>query len=194
MIMRPVIGFSMSFDDTGRALMARRNYVAMVRAAGGEPGAAAHWRRGRGSAADRHVRRIAADGGDDVNPERYGEAALECCGNITPERDLFERALVMAALERDLPVFGICRGIQSLNVILGGSLYQDLATQVSPECTLHRQSAPFDVPAHEVNIVEGSPLHALLSTARISVNSMHHQAIKRLAPELEAMAYAPQAL
>lgn len=192
MIMRPVIGFSMSFDDTGRALMTRRNYVAMIRAAGGEP---VLLPTGDEDAAARLIGMcdgLLLTGGDDVNPERYGEQALECCGNITPERDLFERALVMAALERDLPVFGICRGIQSLNVILGGSLYQDLATQVSPECTLHRQSAPFDVPAHEVNIVEGSPLHALLGTARISVNSMHHQAIKRLAPELEAMAYAPQ--
>ena len=98
MIMRPVIGFSMSFDDTGRALMARRNYVAMVRAAGGEP---VLLPTGDEAAAARLIGMcdgLLLTGGDDVNPERYGEQALECCGNITPERDLFERALVMAAL------------------------------------------------------------------------------------------------
>ncbi len=192
MNMRPVIGFSISFDDAGRAYMARRNYVAMVRAAGGEP---VLLPTGDAAAAAQLIGLcdgLLLTGGDDVNPARYGEGALECCGNITPERDEFERALVTAALERDLPIFGICRGIQSLNVILGGSLYQDLATQVSPECRLHQQSAPYDAPAHEVDIVTGSPLHALLGAARLSVNSMHHQAIKQLAPGLEAMAYAPQ--
>lgn len=190
--MRPVIGFSVSFDDSGRAFMTRRNYVAMIRAAGGEP---VLMPTGDERAARRLlglVDGLMLTGGDDVNPERYGEAALECCGNITPERDAFERALVMEALERDMPVFGICRGIQSLNVILGGSLYQDLATQISPECKLHQQAAPFDAPVHEVDIVAGSPLGELLGTTRISVNSMHHQAIKQLAPGLEAMAYAPQ--
>lgn len=182
----------MSFDDTGRAFMARRNYVAMVRAAGGEPMLLP---TGDEAAAARLMGLcdgLLLTGGDDVDPARYGEKVLECCGNITPERDVFERALVRAALERDLPIFGICRGIQSLNVILGGSLYQDLAAQIAPECKLHQQAAPFDAPVHEVDIVAGSPLGELLGETRISVNSMHHQAIKQLAPGLEAMAYAPQ--
>ncbi len=190
--MRPVIGFSVSFDDSGRAFMTRRNYVAMIRAAGGEP---VLMPTGDERAARRLlglVDGLMLTGGDDVNPERYGEAALECCGNITPERDAFERALVMEALERDMPVFGICRGVQSLNVILGGSLYQDLASQVSPESRLHQQPAPFDAPAHDVELVSGSPLGELLGAARISVNSMHHQAIKRMSPQLRAMAYAPE--
>jgi putative glutamine amidotransferase len=104
-----------------------------------------------------------------------------------------EGTVLQMALERDLPVLGICRGIQFINAYLGGSLYQDLPSQ-HPSEVEHHQSPPYDVPAHAVALVEGSPLRRCLGVERLPVNSYHHQAVRRLAPGLEAMACAPDGL
>ena len=95
-----------------------------------------------------------------------------------------------------LPTLGICRGIQSLNVALGGTLYQDLPSQYHPEAgkMLHNQTAPTQYPSHRVAILPDTPLHALLGVDTLAVNSFHHQAVKRVAPELRACAEAPDGL
>ena len=92
-----------------------------------------------------------------------------------------------------MPVLGICRGIQLINALMGGTLYQDLPTEYSSQ-TEHHQSPPYDVPCHEVRIVEGSPLFLLLGKSTIGVNSYHHQAVKRLAEGLSPMAYSEDGL
>lgn len=132
-------------------------------------------------------------GGDDVAPALYGEEMLPECDECCAERDEMERILFPMALEKNKSVLGICRGLQLMNVLLGGTLYQDLATQ-HPSQIVHRQHAPYDVPVHDVTLVEGTPLMQLLSKSRLGVNSCHHQAIKTLAPSLQAMAWSPDGL
>lgn len=132
-------------------------------------------------------------GGQDVSPAVYGQQALPVCGECSPLRDDMERGLLSLALERDKPVFGICRGIQLINAALGGTLYQDLPTQ-APSDVEHHQSPPYDRPVHQVELVEDTPLYALLNKRVLSVNSYHHQAVRDLAPGLRAMAYSADGL
>ena len=132
-------------------------------------------------------------GGHDVSPAVYGEDVLEHCGECCGQRDEMERILFRRAYEGDMPVLGICRGIQLINALMGGTLYQDLPTEYSSQ-TEHHQSPPYDVPCHEVRIVEGSPLFLLLGKSTIGVNSYHHQAVKRLAEGLSPMAYSEDGL
>lgn len=132
-------------------------------------------------------------GGHDVNPALYGEEPIEECGLFCTPRDKMEHMLLAAALEADKPVFGICRGLQFLNVFLGGSLYQDLPAQ-HPDGLDHHMTPPYDVPAHEVAVEKDSRLYELLGKEKLEVNSYHHQAVKRLAPGLKAMAFATDGL
>lgn len=132
-------------------------------------------------------------GGHDVNPRLYGETPAKECGALCDERDKMETVLLEEALKADKPVFGICRGLQFLNVHLGGSLYQDLPGQ-RPGQVEHHMEPPYEIPVHEVSIEEGSPLEAIIGQKMLPVNSYHHQGIKELAPGLQAMAYAPDGL
>lgn len=132
-------------------------------------------------------------GGHDVDPKLYGEKPEPVCGVPCPERDAMEQILLEAALEADKPVFGICRGIQFLNAYLGGSLYQDLPSQ-RPGDLAHHMEPPYDVPVHAVRVERDTPLYEILGTEALAVNSYHHQAVRRLAPELQAMAYAEDGL
>lgn len=132
-------------------------------------------------------------GGHDISPALYGEEKLPECAACCDERDAMERILVPMALEKNKSVLGICRGLQLMNALLGGTLYQDLPTQ-HPSGIIHRQSAPYDVPAHTVALVENSPLANLLGKTEIGVNSCHHQAIKDLATAFKVMAWSPDGL
>jgi putative glutamine amidotransferase len=106
-----------------------------------------------------------------------------------------ERALFsIAVLERNKPALGICRGIQIFNVLLGGTLHQDLPAGLPRSGLTHRQRPPYDRPAHRVGIEPGSPLHELLALDSLAVNSSHHQGIAGLSPELGPMARAEDGL
>lgn len=129
-------------------------------------------------------------GGADVWPGSYGEAPLEECWSGDRVRDEYDKALVAAFEAVGKPVFGICRGLQLLNVAFGGTLYQDINTQV-PESLVHRDQEIYDQNFHSVDIVPGSGLSALYpGVERARVNSIHHQAIKDLSPEFQAEAYS----
>jgi putative glutamine amidotransferase len=134
----------------------------------------------------RHCHGLVLSGGEDVDPARYGERARPGLGPVNPARDEMELAVLQAALERRIPVLGICRGMQLLNVYLGGTLYQDLPTE-RPDALGHRQEA-WGLHAHEARIVEGSRLATIVGSTRIRTNSFHHQAIKDLAPGLVEVA------
>jgi putative glutamine amidotransferase len=125
-------------------------------------------------------------GGVDVAPERYGEAPVNDTVEVYPERDAMEWALLEGAQEAQVPVWAICRGIQVLNVFLGGSLWQDLPSQ-HPSGVVHSIKQPPDRLAHLVN-GKAVPGEAAL------VNSRHHQAIKRLADGLVPTAESPDGL
>lgn len=132
---------------------------------------------------------ILLTGGADVSPECYREERLEECGSACAERDAFEISLVHAALERDIPILGICRGSQLLNVALGGSLWQDIPSQL-PESICHR--ATDDDPARHNVTVKNQEMRSKIGFdgERFEVNSYHHQAIKKLGEGLEVLARA----
>ncbi len=132
-------------------------------------------------------------GGHDISPTLYGAAAIPQCGEISPVRDVMEPIILKRALAEDKPVFGICRGIQLINAVLGGTLYQDLPTELDTNIE-HHQTPPYDIPVHEVEIIKDTPLYELLGKSRLNVNSYHHQAVRRLSSELMPMAYAPDGL
>ena len=132
-------------------------------------------------------------GGHDVSPELYGQEILPLCGERCPERDAMERLLFPAVMELKKPVLGICRGLQFINVMLGGTLFQDIPAQ-RPSEVIHHQDPPYDSPSHPVELPSGTPLRELLGRDTISVNSCHHQGIRDLAPALCSMANAPDGL
>ena len=132
-------------------------------------------------------------GGHDISPKLYGESTLPVCDTRCEARDQMEQILFREILSADKPVLGICRGLQLINALLGGTLYQDLPTQY-PTQICHRQKAPYDVPAHSVDICKDTPLHTLLRMDQILVNSCHHQAVKTLSGRAKAMAISEDGL
>ena len=134
-------------------------------------------------------------GGQDVDPLHYGEALLKYSNEIYPPRDQLELQLLRAVMARDKPIFGVCRGLQLINVALGGTLYQDINKQLKRDQPIqHFQQNNYEYPVHEVNIATNSRLYEIIGTETIRVNSMHHQAVKDLAPGLIASAYSPDHL
>jgi putative glutamine amidotransferase len=129
-------------------------------------------------------------GGPDVNPKFYGEQPIEGLGEVDEGLDRMELAIAKIAFEKDLPVLAICRGIQVLNVSLGGTLYQDLPAQVKG-CLGHSQKADKAVTTHTIQVEEKNRLYQILKKKGIWVNGKHHQAIKDLAPGLIVSARAP---
>ncbi len=134
-------------------------------------------------------------GGSDIDPSHYLELRRPVCGLSDPKRDQFELDLIKYMLDLSRPILGICRGIQMLNVALGGNLYQDLATQVpgvikhdymARQGHLDRANAP-----HSVSIKTQTQLARILDTQVVQVNSIHHQGIKDLGRDLIASAFAP---
>lgn len=132
-------------------------------------------------------------GGHDVDPALYGEMPSAKCGPFCARRDRMETLLLEKVLKADKPIFGICRGIQFLNAFLGGTLYQDLPSEHPGEVN-HHMTPPYDQPAHEVFVEKSSWLYRLLGKETLEVNSYHHQAVRELAPGLEAAAYSGDGL
>ncbi len=129
-------------------------------------------------------------GGEDLDPARYGEERLPVCGPLEPERDAMELALTRMALARDLPTLGICRGMQTLNVARGGTLYQDLEAQ-RPESHPHAMGhLPRSARTHEVVVEPGSRLMEILGAERLAVNSLHHQAVREPGADVRIVARA----
>ena len=132
-------------------------------------------------------------GGQDVDPAIYGETPIPQMGEICTVLDQMERQVLEYVIKEDKAVLGICRGIQYLNAMLGGSLYQDLNVQ-HPSKTEHHMEPPYDRVIHQVQIIDGTPLHQLLQVTELGVNSYHHQAVKTLAPSLTVMAESEDGL
>ena len=130
-------------------------------------------------------------GGADVWPGSYGEEPLKPEWRGDRIRDDYEQALVKAFVAAGKPVFGICRGLQLINVAFGGTLYQDITTQ-QPEALQHRDGDSYDKHFHQLEIVPKTRLDALLASAdSYKINSIHHQGIKDLAPGFEVEARCP---
>ncbi len=122
-------------------------------------------------------------GGPDVDPKYYGEKNLPFNQDISPYRDLLEIHIIKKAIELNKPLLGICRGIQLMNVAMGGSLYQDIYSQIKDrELVKHSQTAPKWYPTHNISIEMGSRILDIFGKQTVGVNSFHHQAIKEVAP------------
>lgn len=188
----PLIGLttSASVGTTPERLHLNAAYVRAVEAAGGVPVLLAPYLTAHARAALwPRLDALVLTGGGDVDPARFGEAPHPRLADVSPERDALEYELIDRALADRTPVFGICRGLQVLNVALGGSLWQDVPERGGP--VVHTQQAPRAQPTHAVKILgEGTRLGAIVGTAELDVNSFHHQAIKRLGHGLRETAWA----
>lgn len=122
-------------------------------------------------------------GGPDIDPAYYHEEKKENCGDLTPYRDTLESQLFKEVYALNKPILGICRGHQLLNVLCGGTLYQDLPSEYKSTIT-HRMKPPYDNKQHTVTLIEDTPLKSLLNKTILPVNSCHHQAIKELGNDL----------
>lgn len=129
-------------------------------------------------------------GGEDMTPWHYGEEPLPVIGVFRPEIDSAWLKAGAYALEAGKPMMGICKGHQTLNVLMGGSLYQDLSLQ-EDKTIQHFQKYRRSYLSHHVTVQEGSRLASILGAGQLEVNSMHHQSVKALGKGLTAAAYAP---
>jgi len=139
---------------------------------------------------------IMATGGEDVHPEEYGERPIPELGAVDRARDRLELALLRRAVAGDRPVLAICRGVQALNVAMGGTLYQDLPAQVAGALTheprpLWEAEGRLTPCEHEVLVEAGSILATTLGRGRRSVNSYHHQAVREPGAGVRVVARAP---
>ena len=132
-------------------------------------------------------------GGEDIDPHWYGAEPSPLLSPPSRERDLFELALFAVARQRQLPILGICRGIQLINVGSGGTLFQDLPTE-RPGVVQHRPDGARDVRSHRVRLTPGSRAAEALGTTSLIANSSHHQAIRDLAPGLRATGWTDDEL
>jgi putative glutamine amidotransferase len=134
---------------------------------------------------------LLVSGGPDLDPGVYGQAPHPALGpDVDRVADEYEQALLVAAAARDLPLLGICRGLQALNVSRGGTLHQHLPA-VTDGSVEHRQTASGRMPTHTVRIEPGSRLAEIVGTEELHVNSFHHQAVDRLGRGLRAVAWSP---
>ena len=128
-------------------------------------------------------------GGEDISPlEYFGEEPHPNLGEVVPARDAFDILLIRKAVAKGIPVLGICRGVQALNVAFGGTLYQDIPTQVPTYSIQHSQDAPGSLGTHTAIIDKNSALYKQIGKEQIAVNSFHHQAVKDVAPGFKATA------
>lgn len=196
MSLRPLVGVTTSVGSGREPERAYVNasYLRAVQDAGAAPvllppqldaaGREALWPRLAG---------LVLTGGGDVDPARFGEPLHPTATEVSPARDELEIHLALRALAEGVPVLAICRGIQVLNVALGGDLHQDVGSQV-PGALTHSQKAPRSETTHAVRVKEGSRLAAILGATEVAVNSFHHQAIRRLGERLLAVAWAPDGI
>lgn len=132
-------------------------------------------------------------GGADISPSIYGEDKKDTCGEIQAYRDALEVKIMEKAIASKKPILCICRGMQLLNAVLGGTLYQDLESEfISNVC--HRKDQAEECLEHEVNVLPNTPLYGIVGSDRMRANSFHHQAIKALSKQLRAMAVADDSI
>lgn len=188
---KPVIGISSNWGE-GTSTSVSLTYVQSVIRAGGVPMVIPLTQDPELLAAMlERVDAVIMTGGEDIDPLKwYGEEPLPAMGSIVPDRDEFDILLIKMAVEKNMPVLGICRGHQLMNVAFGGTLIQDIPSQVKGSKVKHSQRATSSYGTHTINIEKGSLLNKQIGLEKVAVNSFHHQAVKDLAPGFKATALA----
>lgn len=197
----PLILVSMDYQeqDSKRGkvptLTLTRNYADAVLNAGGIPWLMPYTQDPKMLDAVVHqVDGLLLSGGDfDIDPALFGEQPHPQLGSIVPERTQLEKELLRRAEKRRLPVLGICGGMQLMNVHRGGSLYQDINSQVK-DALEHQQKQTKDLPGHTVQITADSQLARITGMQEMGVNSTHHQAVKLTGQDLQVTAKAPDGI
>ncbi len=185
---KTIIGVMPLYDDEKESIWMLPGYMDGITEAGGIPVMLPLHMSGEDfDKLDKFCDGYLFTGGHDIDPALYGEENHGKCGLINKDRDNIERMVFKKAYEEDKPILGICRGIQMINALMGGTLYQDIPEEIKTD-TEHHMEPPYDREAHKVRITEGSSLYKLLGKEILSVNSYHHQAVKRLADGLSVMA------
>lgn len=179
---RPVIGITLDSEAPGGYsnlpwYALRENYADAVAAAGGLPLPLPHEPERAAEYLDLIDGLVITGGAFDVDPSLFGAGERHPTVITKDRRTAFELAVTRGAIERDLPVLGICGGQQLLHVVLGGQLIQHIPDEV-PEALAHEQPNPRDEPGHSVAVKPGTLLHRIVGTDRLDVNSAHHQAAK----------------
>lgn len=188
--MKPIIGISANYKDgTSRIADA---YVQAVVLAGGTPLLVPVTDDEQTLAETvRQLDGLILSGGADIDPKYFGEKILPECGTINAERDTYDLRLTDYARRYQTPILGICRGMQILNVQMGGSLFQDIDTQSDNTPLRHDQgNTPRTTATHQIDIDSNTKLAKIVGTKTLGVNSFHHQAVKKTAPGLRAAAFA----
>ncbi len=186
---KPIIGVSPLYDKEKESIWMLPGYLNAIIKAGGVPFILPL--TCDNDVIKKSVERIdglVMTGGQDVNPSLYGEKIHEKCGSISDERDNFEMILLEEASKQNMPMLGICRGLQIINVFFGGTLYQDLPLEYPSEIE-HRMKAPNNREEHKVKVEKDTILYSLMGE-EIGVNSCHHQGIKKLGNMLKSSAFA----
>ena len=176
--------------EPARAEMALgMSYLRAVERAGGLPVVLPPLELDRISALLDRLGGLLLSGGPDLDPTAYGQTAHRELGPTEPKLDVFEVQLARAADTRGLPILGICRGAQALNIARGGTLHQHLP-EITDGSVVHRQHQPGSKATHEVSIAHDSGLATVVGCRQLAVNSFHHQAIDQLGRGLHAVAWA----
>ena len=195
MTRRPVIGITLDSEEPGGYskmpwYAIRKNYCEAVTEAGGVPVLLPHEVEMVPAYLDMIQGLVISGGAFDLDPVLFGAQDRHASVTLKPGRSAFELALVRGALDRDMPILGICGGLQVLAVVLGGSLIQHIPDEV-PGALNHEQPGPHTQTGHEVELRAGSRLAHIAGAARIAVNSTHHQAVKTVGPGCVISATAP---
>lgn len=191
MLRRPRIGIPMRIDYPSERFYLSRHYSEAVAAAGGAP---VHislipYAEYIDAVVD-GVDAILLPGSDsDVDPLRYGQQPHPALGSVHTIKDETDLLVINAAERKQIPLLAICFGMQVLNVSRGGTLIQDIRSQL-PDAIKHEQGAPRDRPSHSVKVAAGSKLNEIIKTEDLAVNSHHHQAIETLGADLVATAWS----
>ncbi|MFO7323324.1 MAG: gamma-glutamyl-gamma-aminobutyrate hydrolase family protein [Chloroflexota bacterium] len=197
--MQPLIGITTASVTDERGLTYNRAYTAISRAVAEVGGLPVLIPTGLEESALRALYErldgVLLPGGPDIDPSFYGEEPHPTT-KVDRPRDDIEVPLARWSVEDDVPLFGICRGHQVINVALGGSLIQDIPSLVDGPVLPHdiRDGQPRNQPAHEVMVEPGSRLASILGETRVAVNSLHHQAVSTIAPPLVVTATSPDGL
>jgi putative glutamine amidotransferase len=191
--MKPIIGITCDYDWKEDKIQLKTGYVKSVCRAGGLPFLISPvLPHESGMTADiiSRIDGLLLTGGQDVDPRHFGDEPHKAIGFVNPWRDELELSLCREAAKARMPILGICRGAQVLNIALGGDIFQDINAQAGGKGLIcHSQTAPAWYGFHSIKIREGSRLHGILGTDDLFVNSFHHQAVRRLAPTFEAAAF-----
>lgn len=191
----PIIGFTLDHETNGSYskmpfYAIRENYCTSVSTLGAIPMPLVH----EVELVDHFLNLIDGlviiGGAFDIHPSLYGVSDMHSTVTLKEKRTQFEWAITKQAVERDVPVLGICGGEQLLNVVLGGTLFQHVPESFPDSIILHEQPNPRTEPGHNIAIEKGTLLHKIVGSTTLSVNSAHHQAVAKAAPSLVVNATA----